>query len=563
MSVTVNGITYLPSADGKIYGQYPLGDAPAAGALLSLAHLDNITTLDPDYIASKAYVDGLPASINNTHQIANAVYVWYISKDDSYKTLAIDWAEQWVDFEVALYPNPWAEFDSYLYVGQRMRLPALVYGLFYDDLTLAQRTKIEDYVEQALFNVYNHTIAEWGGQSSPWSGWAINNPDNNYYYSRLEGAVLWALASGNQTWIDKVIIDIQPEMSAAMANIPGGGSLEGQDYGQFQNAMMRALVYWNNGYGTRLDAAHDHTKETIDYWVHSTTPDFAFYQPFGDMALGSAPNKSAVNRYEHWLIRPAVVLSDGTPEAERGRWYVGNISPNVESSLHGELIYDLSGTSTPPTALQYHAQRLGEYFMRSDWTASALHVALHSGERSESHAFYNQGDFTIYKNGWWTRTAAAITNGIQQASIYHNIIRFERGGIPIEQLGGEANTGSVTPTVVGPDVNVVMDQSDLYNDSDVTSWVREVDFNGTTITIDDTTVHAGGVTPIFQINVDELPTVVSNVITTSKMQITVNTPISPTITVESWSSLGWSGTNEHRVSISGSSNFNITIIEAP
>lgn len=26
--VTVNGATYLPSADGKIYGQYPLGDAP-------------------------------------------------------------------------------------------------------------------------------------------------------------------------------------------------------------------------------------------------------------------------------------------------------------------------------------------------------------------------------------------------------------------------------------------------------------------------------------------------------------------------------------------------------
>lgn len=32
MSVTVNGNTYLASADGKIYGQYPLGDAPVGGS---------------------------------------------------------------------------------------------------------------------------------------------------------------------------------------------------------------------------------------------------------------------------------------------------------------------------------------------------------------------------------------------------------------------------------------------------------------------------------------------------------------------------------------------------
>lgn len=35
MSVVVNGITYLPSADGKIYGQYLNGDAPISGGTLT------------------------------------------------------------------------------------------------------------------------------------------------------------------------------------------------------------------------------------------------------------------------------------------------------------------------------------------------------------------------------------------------------------------------------------------------------------------------------------------------------------------------------------------------
>jgi hypothetical protein len=43
MSVTVNGNTYLASADGKIYGQYPAGDAPLPSADLFLDSFEDST----------------------------------------------------------------------------------------------------------------------------------------------------------------------------------------------------------------------------------------------------------------------------------------------------------------------------------------------------------------------------------------------------------------------------------------------------------------------------------------------------------------------------------------
>jgi hypothetical protein len=68
MSVTVNGNTYLPSADGKIYGQYPLGDAPSSNANV---YVDSFES--QDLTGSAATVD----TGNFTWESSNTVNIVY------------------------------------------------------------------------------------------------------------------------------------------------------------------------------------------------------------------------------------------------------------------------------------------------------------------------------------------------------------------------------------------------------------------------------------------------------------------------------------------------------
>lgn len=66
MTVTVNGITYLPSADGKIYGQYPLGDAPVSGSPFT-----PLETLSFNGLADGADVTGLVTFWGAYDSVAN------------------------------------------------------------------------------------------------------------------------------------------------------------------------------------------------------------------------------------------------------------------------------------------------------------------------------------------------------------------------------------------------------------------------------------------------------------------------------------------------------------
>ena len=43
---------------------------------------------------------------------------------------------------------------------------------------------------------------QWGGQSFPWSGWAIDDPANNYYYSFLQATMFWTLADDDASWME-------------------------------------------------------------------------------------------------------------------------------------------------------------------------------------------------------------------------------------------------------------------------------------------------------------------------------------------------------------------------
>ena len=89
--------------------------------------------------------------------------------------------------------------DSYLYVGDMIGDLAITYDWCSTLLTPSQRTRWAAYAEQAVTNVWNPDQAEWGGQPFPWSGWSIDDPANNYFYSFLEATMFWTLADDSAT----------------------------------------------------------------------------------------------------------------------------------------------------------------------------------------------------------------------------------------------------------------------------------------------------------------------------------------------------------------------------
>ncbi|UUZ50820.1 hypothetical protein LP420_14890 [Massilia sp. B-10] len=88
----------------------------------------------------------------------------------------------------------------------------------------AQRTEWETYANQTLFNVWNPDSARWGSVSRPWSGWSINDPGNNYYYSFMKATSLWTLATQNPTWITFLQQKKFTQMVPFFSQLTGGGS---------------------------------------------------------------------------------------------------------------------------------------------------------------------------------------------------------------------------------------------------------------------------------------------------------------------------------------------------
>ena len=129
-------------------------------------------------------------------------------------------------------------YDSYLEVGPTIGNVAMVYDWCRSAMTDAQRARWRAYANQAVWNVWNHQSARWGATSSAWTGWSVDNPSNNYYYSFLQATMLLGLATHGenaqaQDWIHKFRTEkIQGQLVPTFTrDLQGGGSREGTGYG--------------------------------------------------------------------------------------------------------------------------------------------------------------------------------------------------------------------------------------------------------------------------------------------------------------------------------------------
>lgn len=432
--------------------------------------------------------------------------------------------------------------DSYLDVGPLLEQVALSYDYGYSRLTPTERATWEAYASQTLHNLWNPASARWGSVNRPWSGWSINDPGNNYYYSFLKATSLWALATKNTTLISFLQQQKFTQMVPFFSKLTGGGSREGTGYGTAMGSLFENYRYWKSSTGEDLSALSPHANDTIDYWIHATVPTLDYYAAIGDQARSSMP---LMFDYQRKLVEEAVALSPESAAARRGTWWLNRIkvTDGGSGSVVGRMRYnynfryDLLARSSgeqAPSSLSYDASGVGALFARSDWSTSASWMSLVAGVYDQSHAHQDQGSFSFYKNGWLAVTSNVYSrSGINQGVALQNILRFEANGAVIGQ-----NNTALTKTIDDSAgvLQITANLSPAYsrNAQQVANWTRTLTYQRSvhTLRVRDQCTVAQGVQAVWQLHVPVRPTQeLDGTILAGSLRIKPVQPAAPTVTI--------------------------------
>lgn len=506
---------------------------------LSLAYVD---MGGQPYARFKNFVDqAVAGNPGYAFSATDAAYMYKLTGQAQYATLAIDWVENQVtaaEAEIALGNRPAIAGDSYLDVGPMLRDVALVYDWCFALLTPQQRTRWAIYADQAVWNVWNHASATWGGNPFPWSGWSVDNPGNNYHYSFLQATMYWAFAADRLTWIDFLANVKLPAVVAYYQGIPGGGSREGTGYGVALGRLFELYRLWKDSTPTHVDlgAQSTHLADTLDYWIHATVPTLDRYAPVGDLSRESYP--WLYDYHRHLVLEARILAAAASPVTARASWWLHQIA--VDEMMSGFNFRDdllpAGATQAQPAALFHHATGTGALFARRSWATDGLWMSFVAGPFVESHAHQDQGAFNLFRNDWLAVTENIFTHsGIQQGTDVHNTLRFVNGSTTIPQ---NESTSSMTVSDSAGTLHVVANLTPAYSSSGVvTSWQRTLDLDASGLTVHDSWSAAGGVTAVFQVNTPTLPAVAGGVVTAGALRIRPVIPVSPTISVLQWSTL--------------------------
>ena len=186
------GHTYqLPTTRPFIsLAQYAGGSSAAVTRLRG--QVDSAVAVTKSIGASGSYsalVNALNSN-NYGYSSVDSVIMYKLTGNVAYIDQAIRMVDLFVTSENALINAgsvPKVAGDSYLEVGDYISQLALAYDYGFARLTTAQRSAWSSFAEQTIYNVWNYENATWGAARRPWTGWSVNDPGNNYYYSFLQG----------------------------------------------------------------------------------------------------------------------------------------------------------------------------------------------------------------------------------------------------------------------------------------------------------------------------------------------------------------------------------------
>jgi hypothetical protein len=457
-----------------------------------------------------------------------AALMYQVTGEQRYATYAIQQTDARVAAEEALIAaNQRADvaFDSYLYVGPTIGNLALVYDWTYDLLTPTQRTRWLAYANQAVWNVWNHDQAKWGNTTYAWSGWSVDNPSNNYYYSFLKATMLLGLASQGentqaQAWLDKFRTEkIENQLIPTFnRDLAGGGSREGTGYGVSMRELWELYDWWERSTGERIATRTPHTLASMAHMMHSIVPTLDRLAPTGDHARESTAALFDYHR-EYLLKLMSLFPQERLSGAAKSLLDASSV-PRMAQYFEYVFDYLYEPPSLPSTTLAdlsttYWGAGTGQLMMRSAWDTGAAFSNFICGPYTESHAHHDQGSFVIHRGAWLAYDANIDSHsGIEQGEEMHNLVRITQGGNTVQQQYSASGCNLLTLADNAQFTYAVADVTPIYNGNTAVSKAqREFLFiRPGTFAVFDRVVTGAGAGKVWTLNLPGTPTLNGNLI---------------------------------------------------
>lgn len=403
----------------------------------------------------KDYVDTELASPGSgwEFQYWSAALMYQVTGLTKYADFAIAKIDAFVageEAKIAAGQTPDVAGDSYLEVGRLVGDVALVYDWCYARMTASQRTRWIAYMNQSVWNVWNYNSAKWGNKVTPWSGWSVDDPSDNYYYSFLRATMLVGLATKGenasaQGWIDqfrttKIANQLLPEFNR---DLVGGGSREGTGYGNAMRGLFEIYDWWERSTGERIATLTPHTLASTAWMAHNIVPTLDALNATGDHSRDSS---AALFDYHREYLLSLISLFPQERMSGAAKILLDNSSmPTVDHDWGYFVDYLYQPPALPATLISdlsptYWGSGTGHLLMRSAWgDKTAAYSSLMCGPFTQSHAHRDQGAFQLFRGEWLAPTGNIFTaSGIEQQEELNNLVRIELSGSTIKQVNGAA-----------------------------------------------------------------------------------------------------------------------------
>jgi len=383
-----------------------------------------------------------------------AALIGQLTSKPAYCRYAVDETERFVQHEetlIASKQRPTVADDSYLEVGQVIGNLAIVYDWCRAQTTAKQRARWQRYANQAVWNVWNFNQARWGDQDFPWSGWSVDNPANNYYYSFLRATMLLGLASFGENeqakaWIDKFRTEKIASQLVPVFNrdLVGGGSREGTGYGTAMKGLFDLYYWWEKSTGERIADLSPHTLASLDKFPHDVMPTLDRLAPTGDHARDSTAALFDYHR-EYLLILARLYPNDAMAGVVKTLLAQSSV-PRMANGFEAwaDFVYDVGDIAQQPLnrlPTAHWGPGTGQFSMRSKWAGDAAYANLICGPLTESHAHRDQGSFVFFKGAWLAYDANIDSHsGLMADEAAHNLVRIEQNGEVIQQADNSTCT---------------------------------------------------------------------------------------------------------------------------
>ncbi len=482
-----------------------------------------------------------------------------LTGDAQYCAKAITLLDQFVSGEetriATLDPNdrgsmPEVSGDSYLETGHYIGDIALVYDWCFDhpSLTSAMKTRWLAYANQTVWNVWNHEHETWGAhnlaQLNPqdpvlhWSGWSIDNPVNNYYYSFLRATMLLGLAALDEIpdaegWVTKFRYEkIQNQLVPTFnSDLIGGGSREGAGYGTAMMNLFELYDVWESSTGEDISQLTPHTRSSLLNMIHMVVPTRNRISLVGDHARDQTA--AFFDYHRHYIQTLSYLLRSDPVLAPRGYWLIDHSSV-TEMGSSFMRVYDFlyaNNNLVTPAALTglntaYYASGTGQTYLRSSWDTTATWVQFTAGPYTESHAHQDQGSFLIYKGEWLAYDENYnFHSGLGQETPFHNLVKIVHTSNapympsqPVRQWEGAVSTVQAVTQGALPNgenwFHIATDNSPIYQyrddnyPSQVTAAQREMVYiEPDVVVVFDRVNSVSGTQQVWQLNSPKQPTV--------------------------------------------------------